>query len=99
MSRSGPPLLPGSMGMASWIMRRPSISRTARDDAGDDAVLQPLRVAQGHDGLAVLQGVGVAQLQRRQALGVDADHGQVGGAVGGVDGGDLVALAVGQLAP
>ena len=29
MSRSGPPLLPGSTGMASWIIFRPSTSRTA----------------------------------------------------------------------
>src|SRR5207248_647921 len=64
----------------------------AGDDAADDAVLQPARVAQGDDALAVLELVGVAQVQGDEVLGVDLDQGQVEGAVGGVDAGDGVFL-------
>src|SRR5262249_24527907 len=71
--------------------------RAAGDDAADDAVLQAARVAQRDDRLAVAQRVRVAQFQRRQPLRVDAEQGEVERAVGGVDGGDLVALAVGRL--
>ena len=62
----------------------------AGEHAGDHAVLEPLRMAQGHDGLAGLERVGVAQWQRLEVLGVDLHQGQVEVAIGGVDGNHLV---------
>jgi hypothetical protein len=44
-------------------------------------VLQPLRVAHGHHRLALLEGVGVAQRQGAEVLGVDAEVGEIAGAV------------------
>ena len=77
---------------------RPALQLTPpRDDASDDAVRQSLRVADGYDGLPVLERGRVAQRQRRQPLGSDPEDGQVEAAVVGVDVGDGQLLAVGRL--
>ena len=69
--------------------------RGAGHDAGHDAVPQPLRIAHRHHGLTVLERRRVAQLQRLQSLGLDAKDGEIELAIGGVDGLDVMALAVG----
>ncbi len=64
---------------------------------GNDAVRQSLRIAHRDDGLPVFERGRVAQLQRRQPLGVDAQDGEIELAVGGVDGRHFVMFAVGGL--
>ena len=85
MSSSGPPLLPGSTGMASWIIERPSMSRRAETTPAATLYSRPRGLPSDDDLAPLLDVVGVAQFQGRQVLRVDADDGQVGAAVGGVD--------------
>ena len=67
----------------------------ARDYPRYDAMRQTPRIAEGDDGLPLFQRLGVAQVERLEAGRVHPDHGQVLGAVEGVNGGHLAALAVG----
>src|SRR5206468_9594955 len=62
-----------------------------------NAVLEAMRVAHRDDLLAVLDRGRGGQGQGGQSLGVDADDGKIEVAIEGVDGGGLMALAVGQL--
>ena len=52
-SRTGPPLLPGSIGMASWIICWPSISRVPETTPATTLCSQAERIAEGDDRLAL----------------------------------------------
>ena len=95
-SSNGPPLLPGSMGMATWIMDRPSMLRLPDTTPATTLCLSP-RIAQGNNGLAIDQPGRVAQRQRGHGAEGYLDDGQVVLAVAGMDRGHREGLAVGQL--
>ena len=52
------------------------------DDAGCDRLPDPERVADRDHVVADLQGVGIADANRGQALGLDLEHGDIGAGVG-----------------
>ena len=63
--------------MASWIIGRPSMSRRPETHPGDDAVLQALWIAQGDDGLPVLELVESPSASGGSPLASMRDDGQV----------------------
>ena len=85
-STSGPPELPGLIAASVWMTSSnalagvgPDLAVQARDDAArhGETALQRERVADGDDVVADLDVVGVAELDGRQAGGVDLDHREV----------------------
>src|SRR5262249_46494345 len=79
------------------LEHRPALDLApSRDNAGDDAVLETVRIADRDDGLAILDPGRVGQGQGGQAPGINADDREVKVAVKGVNGNGLVAFAIGQ---
>ncbi len=85
-STSGPPELPGLIAASVWIaLMKAGAARVAggdgaverADDAGGHRPGQAERGADRDDGVADDHRVRVAEAQRRQAVDVDLEHGQV----------------------